>query len=45
MEGVPAFEAISPWVGVPSDLQAPLTDDLRADVVLVRNCEEIATKR
>jgi glycine/D-amino acid oxidase-like deaminating enzyme len=35
MERAHAFEAISPWVRAPEDLQAPLTDDLRADVVIV----------
>lgn len=29
------FEAISPWVEVPSDLRAPLADDLQADVVVI----------
>ena len=29
------FEEISPWVRTPSDLQAPLADDLQADVVVI----------
>jgi len=29
------FEEISPWVETPEDLQPPLADDLRADVVVV----------
>jgi gamma-glutamylputrescine oxidase len=31
----PRFEAISPYLGCPEDLQAPLHDDLDADVVVV----------
>lgn len=29
------FEEISPWIETPKDLQAPLTEDLQADVVVV----------
>ena len=29
------FEEISPWVETPDDLQPPLVDDLRADVVVI----------
>jgi glycine/D-amino acid oxidase-like deaminating enzyme len=29
------FEKISPWVQAPTDLQPPLTEDLRADVVVI----------
>ncbi len=29
------FDEISPWVQTPSDLQAPLADDLQADVVVI----------
>ena len=29
------FKEISPWLEAPSDLQAPLGDDLRADVVVI----------
>ena len=29
------FEEISPWVDTPEDLQAPLADELQADVVVI----------
>jgi glycine/D-amino acid oxidase-like deaminating enzyme len=35
MEHPLPFEEISPWVETPEDLQPPLADDLRADVVVI----------